>query len=783
MGALINYGTRRAGLLVVFYFIFLTGPFFRCFCYRCQYICVATINTYTITNYPYISTIFTLAGTVSNGYSRTILSSTQMAPTTAPPQFDQYEPWIRENLLTLGFSQTGLFIGLKKFKTRLIETRDPEIYNVTLIRRAVNWMSAQGILDTSSRPIHIGLAPESSIRNSDETSSTVEVEYDDIPWVRPALPEAVPTVVGPEALPIVPGPEAVQVAVGPELVPVVAGPKVVPVIPGPEAVPVVVGPEAFPGPEAVAAITELPSLPNITGASELALSLLRLDDPDDLSDSEEKSIPRELSANDVETALLFSSQLLHSGNNRDYSQRPLQYGLLGRLRQRRGDQEQQYLDARVFLNTNIPGSFFICGLQGSGKSHTLATLLENYLIPSPQIGVLDRPHSVLVLHFGESTSGWAFRPCEAAYLAQPSMRAIFSPESQLPKVKVFVPPSSYYNLAAAYKEVPNVTVHPLKFPSRLLTINSIITLMTVSRSGSSALYMSQVIKELRDMAEFEGVEGFDYQEFKRRMEDLKKLLDVGQSSILSQGLRMLDTFVEVDTESSEFAFEGAEAGLTVIDLSCPFVSVGLACRLFDVAISQFLSQSSPEVAKVIAVDEAHKYLGTTSAASSAFSDTLLTIIRQQRHMDVRVIIATQEPTLPPRLMDLVSVTIIHRFVSPDWLKALQKHLCIGGDESKESKQIFKKIQRLRTGEALVFAPTAILIASARERWMTCGSLPRSGSGLLGNWIRDKYDNGAVDETSESRDEVSLRRMDGEMFQIKIRERITHDGGATIAVSG
>ncbi|RPB20075.1 hypothetical protein L211DRAFT_577451 [Terfezia boudieri ATCC MYA-4762] len=597
--------------------------------------------------------------------------------------------------------------------------------------------------------------------------------YHDISCVRPAVPEAVPIVAGPEAVPVVPGPEAVPVVPGPEAVPVVAGPEAVPVVAGPEDVPL------FAGPEDVPAIAGLPSLPNITGA----LSLLCLDDPDDFSDAEEENIPPELSANDIETALLFSSQLLHYGNSRDCSQRPPQYGLLGRLSQRRGDQEQQYLDARVFLNTNIPGSFFICGLQGSGKSHTLATLLENYLIPSPQIGVLHRPHSVLVLHYGESISGWAFRPCEAAYLAQPSMRVIFSPESQLPKVKVLVPPSNYCNLAAAYKEVPNVTVHPLKFPSRLLTINSIITLMTVSRSGSPPHYMSQVTKELRDMAEFEGVKGFDYQEFQRRMEDLKKLLDVGQNSMLSRGLRILDTFVEVDADASEFAFEGAEAGLTVIDLSCPFVSVGFACRLFDVAISQYLSQSSPEVAKVIAVDEAHKYLGSNSAASSAFSDTLLTIIRQQRHIDVRVIIATQEPTLPPRLMDLVSVTIIHRFMSPGWLKAVQKHLCIGGDESKESKQIFKKIQRLRTGEALLFAPTAILIAGARERQMTCGSLRRSRSGQSRDSTRDKRDNAAADQTSESPGEVSLRRMDGEMFRIKIRERITHDGGATIAVSG
>ena len=32
-------------------------------------------------------------------------------------------------------------------------------------------------------------------------------------------------------------------------------------------------------------------------------------------------------------------------------------------------------DGRIFLNTNIPASFFVCGVQGSGKSHTLSCIL------------------------------------------------------------------------------------------------------------------------------------------------------------------------------------------------------------------------------------------------------------------------------------------------------------------------------------------------------------------------------------------------------------------------
>jgi hypothetical protein len=67
----------------------------------------------------------------------------------------------------------------------------------------------------------------------------------------------------------------------------------------------------------------------------------------------------------------------------------LQYGLLG-----------SYEKKRIFLNTNIPFSAFVCGVQGSGKSHTTACILENALIPSPQLGRLERPLSASIFSYG-----------------------------------------------------------------------------------------------------------------------------------------------------------------------------------------------------------------------------------------------------------------------------------------------------------------------------------------------------------------------------------------------
>src|SRR3712207_815265 len=81
-------------------------------------------------------------------------------------------------------------------------------------------------------------------------------------------------------------------------------------------------------------------------------------------------------------------------------------------------------------------------------------------------------------------------------------------------------------------------------------------------------------------------------------------------------------------------------------------------------------------------------------------------IRLQRHRGVRMVIATQEPTLP-RLADLIplcDVTIIHRFSSPDWYRALNRHIPMS---SGDRDLILEDIESLPPGVALVYAPKAI----------------------------------------------------------------------------
>ena len=75
----------------------------------------------------------------------------------------------------------------------------------------------------------------------------------------------------------------------------------------------------------------------------------------------------------IEDAVIFSANVLKTSDQSIFPQ----YSLLGecRLAGQSSLWPASENDRRLFHNTNIPFSAFICGLQGSGKSHTLSCIL------------------------------------------------------------------------------------------------------------------------------------------------------------------------------------------------------------------------------------------------------------------------------------------------------------------------------------------------------------------------------------------------------------------------
>lgn len=97
-------------------------------------------------------------------------------------------------------------------------------------------------------------------------------------------------------------------------------------------------------------------------------------------------------------------------------------------------------DPRLLLNVSIPSSTFICGSQGSGKSHTLSCMLENCLIPSKAAN-LPSPLTGIVFHYDTFISDDMGTPCEVAYLSSllgDRVRVLCSP-TNLHTIRVRMP--------------------------------------------------------------------------------------------------------------------------------------------------------------------------------------------------------------------------------------------------------------------------------------------------------------------------------------------------------
>lgn len=303
--------------------------------------------------------------------------------------------------------------------------------------------------------------------------------------------------------------------------------------------------------------------------------------------------------------------------------------------------------------------------------------------------------------------------------------------------------------------------------------------MAVKEGDNMPLYLHVVSRILRDLRleQQKTRSSFQYSAFKRMIED--EDLSAGQRAPLLQRLDTLESFMVQEQVQPSFhsrylvtvsgnSWAPRPGQLTIVDLSCPCVTPETACSLFNICLGLFIEQDS-SVGRIIALDEAHKYMNE-SAEASTLTEQLLATIRLQRHLGARIVISTQEPTVSPKLLDLCSLTIVHRFTSPDWMKTLQKHLagtsvmpllleskvdgdaedddlalsmqklCIESTGKSNGHAIFAHIVQLRVGEALLFAPSAVL---------------------------------DMDEMSR------VRKLDDGVLKIRVRERVTTDGGRSV----
>ncbi|KAI7161720.1 hypothetical protein KC343_g18844, partial [Hortaea werneckii] len=275
----------------------------------------------------------------------------------------------------------------------------------------------------------------------------------------------------------------------------------------------------------------------------------------------------------------------------------------------------------ILYNVDAPNSTFLCGSQGSGKSYTLSCLLENCLMKDDQHGPLDNAVAGVVFNYDADLSNVT---AEAASLCSRGM-----------KVRVLISPSNYAALEKAYSDLEgasdNLVVQPLLLGNADLNVSRMKRLMALSDEGQNIpLYMEVMMEELRKMAISQ--RPFTIAEFERRRkaQDFKE----GQDSMLKMRLNLLKSFMNKDHTSQEGLFKTEPDTLTVVDLTDPFLDPATVCMLLDICLTLF-KQNRPSSGLVIGLDEAHRYLNKSSAAD-AFTESLVSTIRMQRHNATRV---------------------------------------------------------------------------------------------------------------------------------------------------
>jgi hypothetical protein len=87
---------------------------------------------------------------------------------------------------------------------------------------------------------------------------------------------------------------------------------------------------------------------------------------------------------------------------------------------------------------------------------------------------------------------------------------------------------------------------------------------------------------------------------------------------------------------------------------------------------------------------------------------LISIIRLQSHLAMRVSVSTEELTPCTRLLDLCNVSLVHRFKSPAWFKVIREHVAGAYLSQQQEGVLFEAIVGLKTGEAVVFCPSALV---------------------------------------------------------------------------
>ena len=366
-----------------------------------------------------------------------------------------------------------------------------------------------------------------------------------------------------------------------------------------------------------------------------------------------------------------------------------QYGLLGTVS---ADPSR-----RVGLDLNGCNTISIFGVQGSGKSYTVGSIVEMAVKRLPAINLLPGPLGAVVFHYHQTQD----YPPEFVSMIAPNndndevqvLRALGAEPNAVDDLLILTTADT---VALRQTEFPDVDVRAIQFSSSELTVADWRFLM--GAVGNDSLYL-KVINRVMQAARYDlTLEGI------RRGIESSQLTDTQRTLAMSR-LDLASRFID---DSSSLRSSLRPGRVVVVDLRDEFIereeALGLFVTMLNVFSGAGLANGGAEAFnKLVVFDEAHKYM------TGSLMTSVVEVIREMRHKGVSVVVASQDPVnVPSSVVELSSVVCLHRFNSPGWLKHIQRSLAALGNLTPAM------LASLRTGEAFVWANRSSDVAFTRH---------------------------------------------------------------------
>jgi len=355
-----------------------------------------------------------------------------------------------------------------------------------------------------------------------------------------------------------------------------------------------------------------------------------------------------------------------------------QFGLLGVV----AAEEWQ----RVALDLNGCNTISVFGVQGGGKSYTLGSILEMATRPFPGINVLPQPLASVIFHYHQTQD----YPPEFVSMTQPN-----DDPDQLERLAAYgAAPAAVRDVLVLTTadmvdrrrhEFSGIQVEPIAFASRELTVADWRFLM--GATGNDALYLKLLNEVMRVNRQDLTLEAIRAGLARANLSDAQRAL---AETRIDFAARFID-----DTRSLRSLL--VPGRVVIVDLRDEFVERDEALGLFVTMLNVFsgAGMGSEQFNKLIVLDESHKYLG------GPLIGQVVEVIREMRHKGVSLVIASQDPVhVPPAVIELSSVVVLHRFNAPSWVKHIQKSLAALGELTPPM------LAGLLPGEAFVWANRA-----------------------------------------------------------------------------